>query len=115
MCLVGHLNHRSAVIEGFGRPFGPECSRLIHGNVIPYDATPVLFSHRVRNQAASIPELRRAEIGNAGECCSGGASPVRHQDRLPHDKNADGLAGKLVQDVFGCRSPLQADRSGGRQ
>jgi hypothetical protein len=62
-----------------------------------------------------VPELARAAICNSRQRAATRWSPVRCEDRLPHDKHPHLSAGLTRQQLLSCGGPPQTSRSCRRQ
>ena len=74
-----------------------------------------MLTHGVRDEAFLVPKLRGARVGNALQRRRGWRRPIGGQHRFVDYENAQRLAGQVLENVFGCRGPLQTNASSGRK
>src|SRR5258708_39822683 len=76
---VNHSNHRASAIYSLGRTLIPYGSDRIDRDIVPDNASAIMFTHRLRNYPSVVPELCSARNRNPRQSrCEGDDQSVNN-------------------------------------
>lgn len=75
-CRLDYSNNRAIRKQRTRRLLIPDRARSVHSDVIPHNASAVMFSHGFGDESLLVPKLSHARVGNPPKRRCGRRSPI---------------------------------------